>query len=261
MFSDKIKSLLGIATSLAVLALGYASLSYVQSYAQQIQPSSFRSFAVSADGKMVAVPDVAEFSFSVITQGGNAIAQLQKDNTAKVNKAIAFVKSKDVKAADIKTQNYNLTPRYQSITCPFDGRACPPPSITGYEVSQTVLVKVRNFDAIGDLLAGVVSAGANSVSQLSFTIDDETAAQNIARTEAISKAKIKAEAIAKAGGFALGRLLAIDENGSGPVPMPYYARSSMALGMETKDLAPPTPSIEPGSQDITVNVTLRYEIQ
>ncbi len=261
--TEKIKNYLGVAIIATILIVAGSAWKYVRYYGQSIEPSSFRSFAVSGEGKVVAIPDVAQFSFSVVTEGGKDIAKLQKENTEKVNSAINFVKSSGVQAKDIKTSGYNLNPRYQNYSCPVllggieENRVCPPPEIVGYTITQTILVTVRDFGKVGEILGGVVEKGANSVSQLNFTIDDPTAVQNDAREEAIAKAKEKAKAIAKAGGFGLGRLLSIDEGGYTPVP--YYARADIGFGGALEKAAPP--SIEPGSQDVTVTVSLRYEIR
>lgn len=253
--TEKIKNYLGIAIIIAILVVAGSAWKYVRYFGQSIEPSSFRSFAVTGEGKVVAIPDVAQFSFSVITEGGKDITKLQKENTDKVNRAISFVKSNGVEAKDIKTSGYNLSPRYQNYSCPREGGVCPAPEIVGYTITQTVEVKVRDFGKVGEILGGVVENGANSVSQLNFTIDDPTTVQNDAREEAIVKAKNKARSIAKAGGFSLGRLLSIDEGYS---PVPYY-RSDVGYGALLEKAV--TPTIEPGSEDVTVNVTLRYEIR
>jgi len=102
----------------------------------------------------------------------------------------------------------------------------------------------------------VVQNGANDISQLSFTIDDPTAVQDQARNEAITKAKEKALAVTQAGGFKIGRLLSIEEGYT-----PYYKYETMkAMGGENAPLAA-VPTIERGSQEITVTMTLRYEIK
>ena len=260
--SAKIKDYLGVAiiATLAVFAVSLASLVYI--YYQAVKPSSFRSFTVSGEGEVVAVPDVAQFNFSVITEGGKDLGALQTQNVEKVNRAIAFVKSNGVEDKDIQTQNYQVEPRYQYYNCPSprggEVAPCPPPEIVGYSVHQNVLVKVRDFTKVGVLLSGVVTSGANSVSGLSFTIDDPYKVQNDARAEAISRAKEKAEAIAEAGGFRLGRLLSIEEQGGGvPYPYPAYLKES-AIGFGGADV---TPSVEPGSEKVSVAVTLRYEIK
>lgn len=270
--TEKTKNYLGWALIVGVLAVGYAAFSMAVSFARASEPATYRSFAVSGDGKVVAVPDVAEFSFSVITEGGTDIAKLQQDNTTKVNKAIAFVKQQGVADKDIRTSSYQLDPRYQNTVCnsgPYynsGATVCPPPAIVGYTVQQMVLVKVRDFNKLGGLVSGVVTAGANSVSQLNFTVDDRTALENQARAEAIAKAKAKAKDIARAGGFSLGRLLTINENGVWPMMYKEMnARSAvmnqdMAYGMGGA-AAVPAPAIEPGSQEISVTVNLEYEIK
>lgn len=268
------KRVLLYSIAIAFLVFAYSAISYVKTYSNSVEPGAYRSFPVTGEGKVVAVPDVAEFTFSVITQGGKDLSKLQQENTERVNRAIGFVKSKGVEAKDIKTQGYSLEPRYQNVICkqtprPMPAvesesytiidRTCPPPEIVGYTISQTVSVKVRDFTKIGELLAGAVSAGANSVSQLSFVIDDRTALENQAREEAITKAQTKAKAIAKAGGFRLGKLISINEGWGGPI----YARyESFGKGGDAiMPMAAPAPSIEPGSQEVVVSVTLMYEIR
>lgn len=258
--NDRLKNYFWLGATVALFASAYAMVSYVGTFARVSEPASYRSFAVSGSGKAVAVPDVAEFTFSVITQGGKNVADLQKQNTEKVNKVIDFIKKNGVEPKDIKTESYNLDPQYQYFNCFANGQPCPPPEIVGYNVTQTVSVKARDFAKTGDLLAGAVQNGANSVSSLNFTVDDPTKLENEARAEAISKAKDKAQDIAKAGGFRLGRLLEISEGGSYPGPMPVL-RFDEKAGYGGGLGAVPAPTIEPGSHEVRVEVSLRYEIE
>lgn len=268
------KNVLGGAIVLAVLAIGYASISYVNSYGESIQPSSFRSFTVTGEGKAIAIPDVAEFTFTVITQGGKDITSLQSQNTDAANKAIAFVKSNGVADKDIQTQYYDVSPDYQTYNCNnvpqpqvYNGTAatvspvqpCPPASIVGYTITQTVDVKIRDFTKIGDIMSGVVTNGANQIGQLSFTLDDPTTVQNQAKADAITKAKAEAQAVAQAGGFKVGRLLSVETGGS---PYQNYYPTAMGMGateaVSSKAMAP---SIQAGSQEVDMTVTMQYEIQ
>lgn len=272
--------------AVAVLIFAYAAVSYVNSYGKSIQPSSFRSFSVTAEGKTVSIPDVAAFSFTVLTEGGKDLAGLQAKNTESMNNAIDFVKGQGVEIKDIKTSYYNVNPRYENYSCYdkpvdeiYDGgdltahsvatppvapgsqktvNTCPPPAIVGYTITQSVDVKIRDFKKISDIMSGVVTNGANQVGSLSFTTDDPTAVQDEARAEAIAKAKVKAEAMAKAGGFRIGRLLGITDGGYSPYS--YRSYDSYGVSAESKVVAAPTPTIEPGSQETTINVTLQYEI-
>lgn len=279
MMDSQIKNRVGYAVVFALVVTSVASLWYVHTYSRSTEPSSFRSFSVSADGKAVVIPDVVEFTFEVITEGGKNLAESQKTNTQKMNAAIAFVKSKGVENKDIKTQSYNVEPRYQYFNCApatkvyYEGsdavsdvvisrspRPCPPPEIVGYTVRQVVSVKIRNFEAVGDVLSGVVDKGANAVSGIQFIIDDPTIVENEARAQALVKAKEKAEALARAGGFRIGRLLSISEGGA----VPYYGNRLYAVESFGKDgdgIAVPAPSIEPGSKEFHVTMMLTYEIR
>lgn len=246
-----------------IILFAFIFWKYVNFYGSSIQPTSFRSFSVSSDGKTIAIPDVAEFTLSIITEGGKDVASLQTQNTKKSNKIVDFLKSKKIDAKDIKTQSYNLSPRYQYSNCRIlINSVCPPSEIVGYSINQSILVKIRDFNIIGDALSGVVQNGANSISQISFTIDDPTKLEDLARQNAINKAKVKAESIAVAGGFHLGRLLSIEEGGGF---MPYQYKYGLGGGqvqaLSADSNSAPSPTIEAGSQEINVSVTLKYEIQ
>lgn len=255
--NDFIKNLLGVALIAGLVVLGYSSLQFVSNYGKAIEPSSFRSFWVSGDGKAVEVPDIAQFTFSVITEGDRDIGKLQQENAKKMNSAMDFVKKQEVDEKDISTQNYSIEPRYENVICEYD-RPCPQPNIIGYTVRQSVTVKVREFSKVSDLLTGVVDAGANSVSQLFFTIDDPTEVQDMARAEALEKASQRAEKIAELAGFGLGRILEIDE---GYIQVPYQ-RSYMETSLNAKNMdGAVAPDIQPGSQEVSVTMRIKYEIE
>lgn len=260
----KIKNYLGMAGIALMAAAALSSLWYVNAYSKMVEPSSFRSFSASGEGRIVAIPDVAQFTFSVLTQGGKDLGALQSENTIKVNRAIGVMKAAGVEDKDIKTEQYSVEPRYKYYDCRmiYEGGSaspCLPPEIVGYTVQQSVSVKARDFTKVGAMLADVVTSGANSVSQLNFTMDDPTEVQSQARAEAIQKAKAKAKSVAKAGGFRLGKLLSIEEGGIAPM---YYGYGMGGAEKASFDaVAAPAPAIEAGSQEVKVNVTLRYEIR
>lgn len=249
--NQTIKNLLGAALIIGVLVAAWAALVY----AKASLLTNPRQFTVSAEGKAVGIPDVGEFTFSIITEGGVDLVKLQETNSEKSNKTIDYLKSQGVKTDDIKTESYNLSPRYEYFNCEFRS-PCPPSQIVGYQINQTVAVKIRDLKQVGKLLSGVVSNGANSTSQLNFSVDDPINLENEARAQAIERAKKQAKAIAKASGFKLGRLLNIQESFYG-IP-----RGLKTFALEA-DLGAPSlpPQIEPGSQEITINITLQYEIK
>lgn len=249
--NTQIKNLLGLAVILALFLLVFAVFWYVAVYSRSILPE--RTFAVTGEGEVVVVPDVAEFTYTTVTEGELDLDILQEVNAEKINKANSFVKESGVDEKDIKTTSYSITPRYQYYRC--EEGPCPPPEIVGYAVRQSVSVKVRDFSVVGEILSGVVGRGVNSISGLSFSIDDPTEARNEAREEAMKKARDKAKAVAKAGGFGIGKLISVSESGVSPY-QPVF-RSSFAEA----SVGGSVPSVEPGSEEIRVNVTLVYEIR
>jgi len=217
--------------------------------------------SVSGEGTVYVSPDIATLNLTVRTEAA-LLKNASSDNTDKNNRLIAFLKSKSVDAKDIKTTSYNVTPQYQydSRPCPLvgPGSACPPqqpPKIVGYEVSNSVEAKIRNLDMVGPILDGAVAAGANEISGPNFTVDDPNKAQEEARALALSQAKAKAETLAHGMGVHLVKISGFSEGGSGPI---YYGLGKgMSADMAPAPAAPST--IEPGQNQVKVNVTVTYD--
>lgn len=251
----RIKNYLGMTIIFVLVVIAIASAVYVNSYTNSIGPGSLRSFSVSGEGEVTVVPDVAQFSFGVITEGGTNIGTLRDNNTQKANAIIEFVKEQGVADEDIETSSYSVSPRYQHFNCgPMSG-PCEPSQIVGYTITQRISVDVHDFETIGTLLSGVVDAGANNVNGPNFTIDDPEQARAEARAEAIEKAQKKAQETAEAAGFRVGKLLSINEGGYTP-----YGLGSAENSIQF-DGAASAPRIEPGTQDVQVTVNLQYEIK
>ena len=186
----------GVFLFLVVIAVFW----YVSAYSRSVVPE--RSFAVSGEGKVVAVPDVAQLSVGVLTEGGKDLPALQKQNTDKINRIISYLKEQKIDEKDIKTEYYNISPRYSNVFCPpviletypEIIRPCPSSAeIIGYSISQTISVKVRDLSKAGDILSGSVERGANNVSGPNFTIDDLVGLETDASEEGINEAREMAQ--------------------------------------------------------------------
>ena len=164
---------------------------------------------------------------------------------------ISFVKSQGIEAKDIKTSGYNLSPDYQydeNLRRSF---------IVGYTITQSVNVKVRDFDKLPKVLSGLTPVGVNQISGISFTVEDPEKFMREARKIAFERAKAKAQSMASQNGVRLGKVVNINEFGGYPPPIPYFGRVE-ALG-KGGDIAPPT--IEPGTEEITVQVSVTYALR
>ena len=203
----------------------------------------------SGEGKVIAKPDVAKIQLSIVTEA--LVSKTAQDDNSKKSKAITdYLKKQNIDDKDIKTTGYNIYPQYKYPQ--YGGR----PQITGYQVNQSLEVKIRNLDNASNILDGVVTAGANQIGGLSFEIDNPDALRAEARSKAITNAKKKANELQSQVGISLGKIINFSENTGGyPVPILYEAK-----GMGG-DISNGGPSIPSGENEITVNVTLTYQIK
>jgi uncharacterized protein YggE len=205
------------------------------------------TFSVTGEGKVSVPPDIAVVSAGVQAQG--ATVKIAQDQLNKNMNAIsAAVKSAGVDSKDIQTSGYNINPMYD-----YNAGS---QRITGYQASSNVTIKVRAIDTASSVIDAATLAGANQVGDISFDVDDKTTAQNEARQKAVADAKTKAENAARIAGFSLGKIINYSEDFGGIVrPVPMLAKADAAGGGGA-----PT-QVETGTNEITVTVTLSYQIQ
>lgn len=216
--------------------------------------------SVNGNGEIFATPDTGSFSFSVIEEG-KTVKDAQDKASKQINRVIDGVKSLGVEEKDIKTTSYNAYPKYDYMRAELcTAGYCPPGKqvLTGYEVSQTIVVKVRDTEKAGTVLTKAGEMGAKNISGLDFVIDDMDKIQAEARDKAIKDAKEKAEVLAKSLGVKLKRIVNFSEGGYQP-PM-YYAMGAAKMEAQSAD-ASVVPQIPMGENKVTSNVTITYEVE
>ncbi len=214
---------------------------------------------VNGRGEITVVADIATFTLSVIEEGKTA-SDAQAKATAKNNAIVNYLKENGVEAKDVQATGYNVYPQYDYSGGCKVGQVCPPakPVISGYEINQTLTIKVRKADDAGKLLSGVGGLGASNISGLTFTSDNIDELKKQARDLAIADAQAQAASIASQLGVNLGSLISFYEVNDGSTPE-YYAkggdmvRSSMAVQAN--------PEIPRGENKIVSQVSLSYEIR
>lgn len=234
------------ASLVVVIVFGLIGTGTLIRYSNAIVPS--RTITITGEGKTQITPDVATYSFSVVSEGVDP-DRIQQQNTEKMNAAIAFVKQQGVAAADIKTTGYNLYPRYRYEK--DSGRS----SIDGYELTQTVSLKIRDLGKVGTILGGLVKAGVNQAGSLQYAIDDPEAQREEARKEAFAHAYRKARQMAAQSGVELARVVSFSESSYNDRPMPFYG---VAMGKGGEAAVPAT---EPGTEEVAITVSVTYEIR
>lgn len=255
-----VRILLALVMISAIAALAaYTNFALTQAKYSFTGPTSI---TVQGEGEVLAKPDIGSFSFAVRAEADDA-ATAQERSAEAINQIIEFLKTEGVEEADIKTQNYNLNPkyRYEERICAQGVSYCPPGErvVDGFEVYQTVQVKVRDLDQSGGLISGVGDRGATNISSLQFTIDDETVLMAEAREKAIADAKAKAEKLATDLDVRIVRMIGFWED-QGRYPEPYgYGGVMMESASFDSDRA--APNLPTGENTINSMVNITYEIR
>ena len=210
------------------------------------QQPPLRSLNVSGTGTVTMKPDIAYINIGVHTEKPTAAEATAQNNTDS-DAVMKAIKAAGVKDDDIRTSNFNI---YQSSqNDPATGAKLS----TFYAVDNTVTVTVRDLTKLGGILDATVKAGANNVNSIQFDVADKSKAMSEARAKAVKAARADADELASAAGVTLGNIQTINYNENTPGPI-YYAKSALAAA----DAAVP---VSAGTMDISVNVTITYEIK
>jgi hypothetical protein len=251
---NQLKNILGVLIAILLVgAILFIGIEVKNRLKTPIDLSKTRSVTMSAEGKVTAKPDTASLSFSVVTQGKEA-TKVQEENDKKMKTVTDFLKSQGIKDEDIKTSNYNLYPQYDyNLRYDAEGKSLPP-TIIGYTLTQTVTAKVRELEKVPGIISSLTAKGVNQIDAVSYFIDDPDGLKAEARAQAVDKAKGKAQELALKLGVKLGRVINFSEGES------YYPTALMDKNYGVGGGAGVSPT-EPGTQDVTVNVTLTFELK
>jgi hypothetical protein len=254
-----VKIVVVLATLLAVflvvkIATGIKKYSYVGEGAPATNTISFQG-----EGEVLVSPDTAVITGTVRVEA-KTMKEAQDQAATKVASAMNFLKDAGIQDKDIKTQGYTSYPKYetqrQTVYC--IQAPCPQPDgkqvVIGYEVAQTLVVKVRVADLAGKIVDGLGDAGVAEISGPEFTVADPDIHQAEARKLAIDDAKAKAEMLSKDLGVKLVRIVSFSEGAQ----YPMY-RSEMKMDMAAGSAV--QTELPKGENSITSNVTITYEIR
>lgn len=230
------------------LALGAAM---PNAHAQVQQPG----YAIPADGTLLSVavqaesrrvPDVATISAGVVTQAADANAAM-RDNATQMEKVMAAIRAAGIAERDIQTSGISVQPQYRYAENT-------PPTITGYQATNTVNLKVRDVAKLGKVLDALVANGANQINGPTFEVDKPDAAYDEARLAALKKAEARAQTYANATGMRVRRVVSINEGGAMPPPMP------MMRAMASDAYAKAETSVSPGETVLSVHLDVVFEL-
>ncbi len=253
------RTLLAVFALLALFLLA-ETISVMTDFGRPGNPAT-DTVTVQGSGQATLAPDVARVSF-MVQNTKPTVSAAQEATTKQANDAIAFVKAQGVADKDVKTLSYNIYPQYAYPNPCAAGAICPEyggtPKVTGYQVSQTVQVTMRDLTKVGDMLSGLGKLEVQNVNGPDFALDDPTAGYDAARADAIAKAQAQADLLAKQLGIRLGKIVNFSESSNG------YGYPVMAYGLSgsvSASKAAPAPNVPTGENTYNATVTVTYEIR
>ena len=219
---------------------------FPQQYTEQIE-QQLKTISVTGTGVVKAKPDRAVISLSVVTQADTAERALS-ENAEKMDSVIKAVRAAGILENQTETSAYSLNPVWEY---PEEGS----PRIVGYTCSNTIRVTVKDLNKVGKIIDTAVTAGANQVSSLQFTISDGAMRQLglNALSLAVEDAASKASVIATAARVTLIGPVSISLSGYSPY-VKSYAFESIARSIAT-------PILSPEEISVTVSVSAIYEFK
>ena len=226
--------------ALFILSVLFMTFSYGQE-AKQIPQIS-----VSGEGKIKVIPDEATIVVTVETKGNN-VKDVKRQNDAKIEAVLKFIKKMNLPTADFKTQRVALNPQYD-----YEKKK------HNYNATQTVEILLRDLSLYDQLMEGLVDAGINRIDNVTFESSKLAQYQSEARKLAIKEAKLKAEDYVSVLGQKIGRAVTIADNSQNYYPQPRYASIKL---MESSDMGAPKETLAMGEINIIANVTVSFMLE
>jgi uncharacterized protein YggE len=214
--------------------------------------SQQQGISVTGEGKVTVTPDIVNINMGVQSTEASVSDALKKTSDA-MAKIMDALKANNIADKDIQTQQFNVYPQYSYDQT--NGNQ----SITGYNVNNTVNVKLRDINHVGALIDAVVTAGGNLtvISNVNFTVEDPTKYYDDARQKAVADAAQKAQDIANSYGVALGKPILVVETSVSQNPYNNYYNVSAGPSVNSSDSGN---SFNAGSTDIILDVQASYAI-
>ena len=209
------------------------------------------TIAIEAEGKAMAIPDIAQLSLGVETRAVDVPAAQQK-NTETMNIIIEGIKGLKIAEEDIQTASYSV---YQEEYWDADTQRN---KKGDWIVSQQLIVKVRDMKNISSVLQLAGQKGVTNISGPTFSIDNLSNLKTEAREKGLEEAEQKAQQIANKLGLQLEKIIGYSEWYDNSVqPLPYYSQSMVnQLGMGGSESS--SPNIPSGTQEIKLNINVTY---
>lgn len=214
------------------------------------------TISVSAQGSKMVEPDLA-----LLNVGVEVFAEtvtLARNTAAKsIDSIEKSLFKNNVNKADVQTNRFDISPRYDYEELTVNGRRIGSQILVGYTVTNSLRVKIRDLDKVGQIIDDASNAGGDftRINSITFSVDDSSSYQSELRALAVQKAIEKASHYAELTGVILGPLVFLSE-GSSAVSSTFEN-----YGMRAMASAPYSTNISGGELELSLSINVMFEIQ
>ncbi|TBL79120.1 SIMPL domain-containing protein [Paenibacillus thalictri] len=165
----------------------YQPWTLYSSPASPIVPACHHTIEVTGEGVVPVAPQKAIITLGVVTENISLTAA-QKENAGTVTNIIEALLSLSVPKEHIQTTQYSIDIQYNYE----DGKQ----TFRDYKVTHLLQLTIDKIELTGFIVDTAVKNGANTVSNIQFTLDHPETAYNNALSLAIKNSQEKAATIA-----------------------------------------------------------------
>ena len=227
------------------LAAGLIACSCMTAQAED----SRRSITTTGNGVVITQNNRAVIYLAVETMSPDA-KQAAQDNANIMTKVKHAVIGAGAAPDKIETDNYTMYPVYEYDKGKVKSRK--------YEVNNRMKVVVEDLTKAGTVMDAAISAGANRIENIMFTVRNPGKYKDDALREAAQDARRKADIIAASLGKTVTNIISVTDNSVRVSPRNYMMNARMAGGNDMAESA--TTPVEGGDAKVESSVTVVFEI-
>jgi len=207
------------------------------------------TITVSGRGVISTQPDMATVWFGVVTDNSNP-DQARELNAIASAEAMNAVRDLGVSEENLKVESLRLAPKREYDP---DRRTY---KEAGFEATRGIVVEVKDLDILPDLIAVIVSKGANRISNIQYGLDDKDSVELEALEKAVDRAREKAAVMASRLGRSVGPVTQINEQGVS-VPQPML-RMEAAMDVASASKSGQPDAFAGGEIEVSASVTVIF---
>jgi len=217
-------------------------------FAHDNENENVRWIHVTGVGEVSASPDMAILRLGVLTSAKTAKLSTELNNQA-ILKIFGVLNELGIAKDDYETERFQLLPQRQY-------RKGLAPLITGYQVTNSLVLRIRELDRVGEIMQAAIDAGGNNFESLTYAVDDDEQYVEKARLLAVENALHKAMELTEPLDAKVGKPLTIQEISVHPRPM--HERRMMQADMM---MAESVPVQGPSELSTRVQVQVKFALE